>query len=249
MKKQLLIFAAAVLAAGTFQLGAQPSGGSGGPQFDKSLEKLFGDNQVFSATLEVQMNSSANSNKVSGKMSFENGNLRFETDMADMKGQSITPEILAHMKSLGMDHMVNISLPDQKTIYVIYPNAQAYVEVTVPPGDSSATNGNVKLDTTELGKETVDGHPCVKNKDVITDSQGEKHEFTVWNATDLKNFPIKIEVNQEDNDIVETFKDISFTEPDASQFSPPANCTKYDSVQEMMQSVMMKHMGGTMPPN
>jgi len=38
------------------------------------------------------------------------------------------------------------------------------------------------------------GRPsCVKNKVIVTDDKGDKHESTVWNATDLKNFPVKIE--------------------------------------------------------
>ena len=52
------------------------------------------------------------------------------------------------------------------------------------------------METTELGKDTVDGHPCVKNKVIVTDNEGSKHESTVWNATDLKNFPVKIETDR-----------------------------------------------------
>ena len=36
-----------------------------------------------------------------------------------------------------------------------------------------------KLEATELGKETVAGHPCVKNKVIVTDDKGDKHESTV----------------------------------------------------------------------
>ena len=38
----------------------------------------------------------------------------------------------------------------------------------------------------------MSGHPCVENKVVVTDAKGATNEFTVWNATDLKNFPVKI---------------------------------------------------------
>jgi len=248
MKKYRLILAAAVLAAGIFPLHAQSGGGPGAPQFDSGMDKLFGDNQTFSAMLEVQMNNGVNPTTVSGKMSFDKGNSRFEMNMADMKGGNITPDTVAQMKSMGMDRMISISQKDKKAVYVIYPNAQAYVEVASADSDSGATNSDAKMETTELGKETVDGHPCVKNKDVITDQQGTKHEFTVWNATDLKNFPIKIEINEQGNDITQSFRNVNFSKPDASLFNPPAGCTKYDSMQEMMQAVVMKHMGGMGAP-
>jgi hypothetical protein len=46
------------------------------------------------------------------------------------------------------------------------------------------------------------------------------------------------------------FKNISFDKPADSLFAPPADFTKYDSVQSMMQAEMMKRMGGAMgqPP-
>jgi len=46
------------------------------------------------------------------------------------------------------------------------------------------------------------------------------------------------------------FKDVNLAKPDAGLFDPPSNYTKYDSMQAMMQAVMMKRMGGMgMPPH
>lgn len=249
MKKFLSIIALAVLGFGIFSVRAQMGGGPGVPQFGNGLDKLFGDNQTFSATLEMQMKNGGSPTTVSGKMDFDQGNSRFEMNVADMKGGSIPPDAAAQMKSAGLDRMVTISQADKDVVDVIYPNAQSYAEMTQASG-SGATNSNAKIQTTELGKETVDGHPCVKNKAVVTDKEGNQHEFTVWNATDLKNFPIKIEMNEQGNDVTQSFKDISFAKPDASLFNPPAGYTKYDSVQEMMQAVMMKSISAGMgvPP-
>lgn len=248
MKKHSLILAATFLALGfapAYSLfGQMPNS----PQFGNGMEKLFGKNQIFSATMKMQMNN-GNPVTMSGKMSFDKGNSRFEMDMSEMKGGNMPPQAMAQMKTMGLDRMVTISHPDKKVVYMIYPNAQAYTEITPPASDSSATNNDVKVETTELGKETVDGHPCVKNKAVVTDKQGEKHEFTVWNATDLKNFPVKIEMNDQGHPMTMSYSDISFSKPDASLFNPPSGYTKYDSMQEMMRSVMMKKMGGMgMPP-
>jgi hypothetical protein len=96
----------------------------------------------------------------------------------------------------------------------------------------------------------VDGHACVKNNVVVTDKDGTIHESTVWNATDLKNFPVKIEQTVQGNATTMTFKNVSFAKPGASVFDPPADFKKYDSLQQMMQQEMMKRMGGGMgmPP-
>jgi molybdopterin biosynthesis enzyme MoaB len=57
-------------------------------------------------------------------------------------------------------------------------------------------------------------------------------------------------MNEQGSAITMSYSDISFAKPDASLFTPPTGFTKYDSMQEMMQSVMMKKMGGGMgfPP-
>ena len=44
------------------------------------------------------------------------------------------------------------------------------------------------------------------------------------------------------------FKNISFDKPAAGTFEPPVGLTKYDNVQTMMQTEMMKHMGMGMQP-
>ncbi|MGD1088999.1 MAG: DUF4412 domain-containing protein [Verrucomicrobiota bacterium] len=245
MKNQISILAWVIFLVGLVTAYSQPRY----PEFGNGVDKLFGENQSFSATMEIQMNNGGPVT-MSGKISFDRGNSRFEMDMSEMQGGNLPPDAMAQMKSMGLDQMVTISQPDKKVIYMIYPNAQAYAEIIPPAPDSSATNSDASVVSTELGKETVDGHPCVKNETVVTDKQGEKHEFTVWNASDLKNFPIQVQMNEQGNTMTTFYKNISFARPDASLFNPPAGYAKYDSMQEMMQAVMMKKMGGGigMPP-
>jgi Domain of unknown function (DUF4412) len=251
MKKYFPILASAILCLGILPACAQFEAAPGVPQFGNGMDQLFGSNQTFSATMEMQMTNAANGNPtiMSGKMSFDKGSSRFETDMTEMKSGSMPPDAATQLKSMGLDRMVTISQPDKKVVYVIYPNAQTYAEMTA--ADTTATNDNSKVEITELGKETLDGHPCVKNKAVVTDQEGEEHEFIVWNATDLKNFPIKLQMNEQGNAITVSYKNISFAKPDASLFNPPTGYTKYGSVQEMMMQVMMKKIGGgmTAPPD
>lgn len=243
MKKHLSILVLAAFGFGIFPVHAQMGGTPGVPQFGNGMDKLFGDNQTFSATLEMQMSNTGSLTTMSGKMAFDKGSSRTEINMADMKGGNIPSDAMTMMKSAGLDRVVTISQADKNVVYVIYPNAQSYAEMT-QASDAGATNSAAKVETTGLGRETVDGHPCMKNKAVVTDTEGNKHEFTVWNATDLKNFPVKIEMNEQGSAVTQSFKDISFSKPDAGLFNPPTGYTKYGGIQEMMQAVMMKSIGG-----
>ena len=222
------------------QFGPAPSG----PNLGGPMGKLFGNNQAFSAALEIQTaDRSGNTIAMPGKISFDAGKSRFEVNMANVQGKQMPPDAAVQMKSMGLDQMVMIARPDKKIAYLIYPGMQSYVETGLSQGESAATNADYKVETTELGKETVDGHPCVKSKVVVTDKDGGKHESTVWNATDLKNFPVKIQTTEEGATTM-LFKNVSLAKPAASLFETPSDYTKYDNMQTMMQQQIMKRMGG-----
>jgi len=228
--------------------GGMMGGATSGPRLGGSTARLFGEYSSFSATMEMETKGASSEDSVSmpGKINFDQGKSRFEMDFSQMKNSRMGPEAAAHMKTMGMDKMVAISRPDKKLTYMIYPGLQAYVENPIQDSNANAAPGDFKVETTELGRETVDGHPCIKNKAVVTDKEGQKHESTIWNATDLKKFPVKIEQNEQGTAVTMLFKDVKLEKPDASLFDPPADFTKYDSMMSMMQQQMMKKMGG--PP-
>ena len=80
----------------------------------------------------------------------------------------------------------------------------------------------------------------MKNKVVTTGKDGDKQEFTTWNATDLKKFPVKIQTA----DTTMLFKNVSLAKPAASLFESPSGYAKYDDLQTMLQQQLIKRMGG-----
>jgi hypothetical protein len=209
------------------------------------MVKLFGDNSEFSANVEMHANAGPQEGEMTipGKIAFSQGKSRMEMNMAEMKGGRMPPESLAQMKSMGMDRMIMISRPDKKLNYMIYPGMQAYVENAITDPGQTAPPEDFKVEMTELGKETVDGHPCIKNKAVVTNKAGEKNEAIVWNATDLKKFPIKMEQQEQGNTMSMLFRGIQLSKPESALFEPPSGFTKYASMPEMMREAIMKRFG------
>jgi hypothetical protein len=251
MKNHLPTAFLAILFFGIISAAAQPDfgGGQAMPGSGAGMEKLFGSNQTFSATTEIQTKSGDDGSptSISGKIYFDKGSSRFEMDMSEVKGGNMPPNAAAQMKSMGLDRMVTISPADKKTVYLIYPNVQSYIETTPADSSATATNAAATVEFTKLGEESAVGHPCVKNKAIVTDAKGAQHEFTVWNATDLKNFPVKIETEQQGNTITMTYSGISFFKPEAALFNPPASYNRYDNMQDLIQQVMIKRMGLPQP--
>ena len=214
-----------------------------GPHFSGALGRLFGANQTFSADLEFHVSGSHGDNTtMPGKLFFDSGKSRFEMNLSEMQGGKLPPS--QQMKAMGMDSMISISRPDLKLTYLVYSGLNSYVEMPTQEASASANPDDFKVETTQVGKETVDGHDCVKNQVTVTDKDGNKHVSTVWNASDLKDFPVKIVMYEGGNATTMLYKNISFAKPAASQFDPPSGLTKYDSLQTMMQTEMMKKMGG-----
>jgi hypothetical protein len=218
---------------------------SGGPQFGGAMNKLFGAHQTFSAVLEFHSSGAQGENTtMPGKLSFDTSKSRFEMNMSEMQGSKMPPNAAQQMKAMGMDTMIAISRPDLKVTYLVYPGLNSYAEMASHEAAASANPDDYKAEVTPMGKETVDGHDCVKNQVTVTDKDGNKHESTVWNASDLKDFPVKIVTSEGGKSATMLFKNISFDKPAASLFEPPAGFTKYESAQAMMQAEMMKKMGG-----
>ena len=243
MKKSIFILATALLCLGLLpafgQFGRSPSG----PKFDGAMAKLFGDNSAFTAALEFQITPKSGDHiTMPGKIAFDAGKVRFEMNLSETKGTKMPPQAAAQMKAMGFDQMIALTRPDKNATYLIYPGLQSYVTTQQPP--KSGTNDNFKIETTELGKETVGGHPCVKNKVSITDDTGKTNNSTVWNATDLKNFPVKIVHVEQGAEITMLFQNVALTKPAAADFELPAGYTSYDNMQTMMQTEVMKKMGG-----
>jgi hypothetical protein len=137
---------------------------------------------------------------------------------------------------------VSLIRPDKKAIYVMYPNQKTVLNMPMSPEDAAAAEKTPKLEKTAVGKETVDGHACVKNKVVITDDKGKNLEATTWNATDLKDFPVQIQTKDNQNTTIVHFKEVQFAKPEAKQFEIPADYTQFNDPQEMMQGIMKKVM-------
>jgi len=224
---------------------AQLPGGPSTPQFSAAFSKLFGEHKAFSADMDMEMTQPGTTEALftPGKISYLDGKSRMEIDLSRAKGPQLPAGMAEQLKAMGMGQMTMISEEGKGSSYIVYPTLQAYA--TIPTPDSKAADDSkIKMDSTELGKETIDGQACVKNKVIITEGDGTKSEATVWNATELKKFPVRIETAKDGTKVRMSFKNVKLEKPDTKLFDAPAGYKKYDSVQGMLQEAIMKSIQG-----
>ncbi len=225
----------AFLTANPFSAFAQPPADTSSI-LNSAMFKLFGNISGFTARAEIRVEDKHQKETqfVPLGFAFLDGKRRMELDVTQFKGSELDPAVLNQLKALGMESWIVVTRPDKKATLSIYPKVKAYAEVAMTRDEAAATAVNYELKKTRQGKETVDGHACEKNKSVLTGDGGQKVEALTWNASDLKDFPVKIQLVDKDTTVIINFKDIKLARPDAAQFDAPAGMTKFETAEALI---------------
>ena len=224
LKARLLAALPFLLPAGHLAFAQVP--GTGVPTgVNAAFAKLFGNVNAFTAKLETRLIDPYHAEIVRMPVDFAvlDSKVRLEINLAQMQSTDFSASKLASLKQAGMDRMITVFRPDKKATYVIYPGVQSYQEFPLAIGEAEAFEKGLTLEKAVLGKETIDGHPCVKNEVIVKDGKGPVLEAVTWNATDLKDFPLQVQMKQKENTVRMNFTQVRFVKPDAKQFDLPAN--------------------------
>lgn len=245
---QIVPVALAVLLTGETGLRAQVPGGNQ-TALNAAMLKLFGEVTSFTSKADVRLLEKGAKEPMTMSVDFAmlDGNARMDLDMATLKSKQLPAETLASFKAAGLDKLATIVRPDRKVTVVIYPVVRSYAEMPMSKQEAADMDRKYRVEKTKLGRETIDGHACDKTKAVVIADTGGKQEAMVWYAADLKNFPLKIQLDQQQSTVVMQYRDVKLVRPEARQFEAPTGFTKYGSLEQLMQSAMMKMLGGGGP--
>ena len=225
-------------------------GGGGAPGSDFAvLGKLFSKAGDFTAQSEVRVLDQNQKETISLVMDFAmlDKKIRLEVDASKMKNKDLPVGTIDALRQMGLDKFVTLSRPDRKSFYVIYPKAACYLTLPLQTEELEATE-KASLKTEVLGRETLDGHACVKNKVTIAPAKGEPQTYTTWNANDLKGFPIQTLTRQGVNTVITRYTSVRLGSPDAKQFEPPAGLQEFKGLAAFQAGMLKKSLGSGAPP-
>jgi hypothetical protein len=121
---------------------------------------------------------------------------------------------------------VTITRPGRNLVYYVWTKDNFFVEEVLRSPKAVATPiPNPIKGKSDIGEETVDGHPCIKCK-VIIQEGGSATEWTTWEATDLNRFPIRVEYPAGGKIRKFEYTNIKLEKPDPSLFELPKGCRK-----------------------
>jgi len=238
LRTGLLLLALLVLGGGTKAHAQYTAGAS--PGLNAALVRLFGNVHAFTAQLQIRMTDAQGVETLNAPMKFSllDGKMRGDLEISKLKSKDLPALAASAAKSVGMDNVITLVRPDLKETYLVYPAFKACIVAPIDELDVAALRKPAKIQRTALAREMIDGHPCVKNKTVVTEPDGRQHEAIVWNATDMKDFPLRIQTVDGTDTILMHFRQVKFERPAAKDFDLPAGTDKYDDPQDLTQAVM-----------
>jgi hypothetical protein len=222
--------------------------GPGSPGVSASLMRLFGTNLAFTAQVEYQLLGPDNKERIGAPMSLArlNNRIRVEVDMSRMRNREES-DALAKLKPLGLDQVTSVIRPDLRATVVAFPKLRAFVKLPMPPEEADAFTKPGKMERTPIGPEKMEGRLCTKYRVVATDAQGRRHEATVWNASDLRDFPVCVATREGPDTVVMRFRQVQFVRPEAAQFEPPAGFTECADMPALMAGPGAKYLLSSSP--
>ena len=223
LKARLPVALWLVLLSGSAAVAQAPSTGTP-TAINAAFVKLFGTAGAFTAKVDTRVLDPYQREMVRLLMDFATfeGKVRIEINVAQMQSENLPPSKITELKESGMERVISLFRPDKKVTYIVYPGIQSYVSIPLAKEDTDAFEKGLKLEKTALGNETFDGHACVKNKVVVKDAKGPVLQAVTWNAADLKDFPLQIEIKEKGNTVRMHFTQLRFAKPDPEQFNVPA---------------------------
>lgn len=219
---------------------------------NSAMIKLFGDNAAFTAQAEVRVfnGKAVEWLRMPSVFASADSKLRVDVDIKLIRSASMQASMADMFKKFGMDRITSVIRPDKKATYIIYPGAKAYASIALDPADAQVASQ--KVERKALGRETMDGHPCIKNLSTVKSAKGTVLiQATTWNATDLKDFPLQIQTTESGNTTIMHFQSVNLTKPDIRLFDVPAGYKLIKDPQELMNSAAKQQQppaAGKKPP-
>ena len=226
----------------TARLAAQ-TGATGTPGgLNTSIIHLFGDAKAFSAKAQVQVLDKELKETMLAPVRFSllEKKLVLDIDLSTVKSAELPAGAAAALKKVGMADLRTLIRPDKKMVYIIYEGPRCILRMPLTPEDLRSVDKPLNSQKTVIGKETLDGHECVKNKVVLSDDHGPVIEAITWNATDLNGFPWQIRSREKDQTSTIRFSELNLSSPDPGKFDPPVGYTEYKDIQEMSTGLLKK---------
>jgi len=216
------------------------------PFLAAALSEVFSDSRAFSAQAILQLPGDQPNQGIPLGFATLNGKLRWYLNLDQASSSRLDPALSAWLREASLNQVLFILRPETNALVAV-PGLKQWFEFAPPKSPEIQAKAQEKvgfLQKTEVGRETVDGHPCVKYRLDLPKERGAGEQAFVWQATDLKNLPIKFQTALNGETFTLLFRQIKDTPPDAKHFEPPAGYAKVSGPEALLQNALLGSFTG-----
>lgn len=198
---------------------------------------LFGAHTAFVAQATVENAPLAVPVRLGVSMCRFHDRVRLDFDLRQISQSAGLPIPSGLIQRLGVRRTVTLGRLSQPSAWrIVFPSLRSYYEEPLVVDDPwwLLLERGGRIETTVLGRETVDGHPCRKVKLEATLGSGRMPVGTAWYATDLKDFPVRIELLMQGQTTTVHLKNVTFGGVDNRYFDLPSDFQRHASLQSTL---------------
>ena len=212
------------------------------PFFAAALSEFFTDSRDYSAHAELILPDQRRGDSIPIGLAVSEGRMRWQVNFNQVRSARFPPERIAMLRQMNLDSAV-VWLKPGEDLKVALPRLKAWAQ-TPPPKikeiEDRAADKQGGLKKTAVGREVIDGHPCVKYMLTVPEESNPNQVALTWEATDLQNLPIKILVKTEGKIHGFQLRNVKLGKVDERHFLPPAEFAKKPSMTALIQEGIMR---------
>jgi tRNA nucleotidyltransferase/poly(A) polymerase len=208
------------------------------PKMKIVFSKILSDTPEFSAyavvrTLDAKGNMQL---KMPMKIALTTERMRQEIDVMGMT--NLPEKMREAMQQAHINEIVVITQTDARRVYLAFPGIQAYEQFPISDAvldEMTRRASAINIQKKEYGQQMIRNHLCTQVSLMFTETN-RPAEFAILKcATDLHNFPIRMEFLTPTSTTRFSFESVQIKKPDADLFEVPENYTAFTNSADIMR--------------
>jgi hypothetical protein len=198
------------------------------PGITVSLLKALEKTPAFSAAVEVRVStrSDAPLTTASGLLEYQQGNMRWQFHLKDIESPHLTSSAVALLRRVNGERLLLLTRGDRQANYLILTGPKAYLEETLP--------------AVKLAK--IEGNSPIQEQFSLRGWDGSTNRVSVKRSIDQKHAPAGVRIEQGEDIFTFRFDRVRFGAIGTDRFEVPAGFARYESFEDLAQSVLIDKM-------
>lgn len=166
------------------------------------------------------------------------GRIRTELDLRNVPKKIEQSAGLSAMRLIGIGRIVSVTLPELRSVHVIFPSAESYVSRKLDIEDIPSA---MKIEKRLVGREHLSGKPYDKYECNLTFISGERVPVEIWQVPGTVDKAVFLRIHQKGSSVTVRFRVIRPGKVPEELFDTPKDFSKHADLGYLMQAASARY--------